>query len=204
MQTKPITENNGKYKWTYEMSLFKNPHIFLLVAKVLLGTILGVSVFLWLIAGIADGFSMEGLRFAGKLLLILLAIFAGLLILGYLLYAAIMGGKYIVDFTMDDAELVHAQSARQAKKAKGIAAATAVAGLLSRNVTTVGVGVSAARTVSSTEFARVKKVVANRRTGIIRLRGGGSNEVFADGADFDFVAEFIRAHIPSTAVWVEK
>lgn len=204
MQATPITQKNGKYEWTYEMSLFKNPHVFLMVAKVLLGTVLGTTVFIWLITAIADGFSPESLRFAGTLLLILLGIFAGLLILGYLLYAAIMGGKYIVDFTMDDRELVHAQQARQAKKAKGIAAATAVAGLLSRNVTTVGVGVSAARTVSTTEFARVKKVIANRRTGIIRLRGGGSNEVFADGADFDFVAGFIRAHIPPTAVWVDK
>ena len=76
MQATPITQNNGKYEWTYEMSLFKNPHVFLLVAKVLLGTILGVSVFLWLIAGIADGFSMESLRFAGTLLLILLGIFS--------------------------------------------------------------------------------------------------------------------------------
>ena len=36
MQTNPIEVRNGKYGWRYEMSLFKNPTIFLATAKALL------------------------------------------------------------------------------------------------------------------------------------------------------------------------
>ena len=120
MQTKPIEKNKGKFCWQYEMSLFKNPTIFLTTAKALLIALAITVLLIGLISCIADGFSADSLRFVGELALIMFGIFAVLLVLGYLLYAAIMGGVYIVDFEMDEKTIVHAQCAKQSKKAEAI------------------------------------------------------------------------------------
>ncbi len=205
MQTKPMEKAGGKYRWQYEMSLFKNPTIFLATAKAIL-IALAITVFIiGLITLIGDGFSADAFAFIGKLILILLGIFAVLLCLGYLLYAAIMGGVYAADFTMDENELVHSQCPRQAKKAEKIGTATMIMGALTHNRGAVSAGYnSAVRMTSTTEFSRVKKVVVNRKRGVIKLRSIGWNEAYADGDDFDFAAEWIRSHIPETAQWVVK
>ena len=210
MQTKPITESKGKYRWTYEMSLFKNPNIFLLVAKVLLGVVWGMGILLMLPINISTHGWKDGFLEWGKVMLIMTGGFLVLIVLGYLLYAAIMGGKYIVDFTMDEKELVHAQSAKQAKKAKTLGEITAVAGALSGRPSVAGAGLNSTRTVSTTTFADVRKVIVLRRRHVIKIHSvpklfeGGANEAYADGADFDFVCNYIRAHVPSDVKWVEK
>ena len=204
MQTTKINNDGQKFTWRYEMSLFKNPNIFLLTAKVLFWTVVGVGLFLILMTGIADGFSLEGLMFGFKLMLLMLGIFAVLLVLGFLLYAAIMGGKYIVDFTMDEKEIVHEQIAEQAKKARNIGIATAVVGLVTRRPTTAGAGLMSMRNTSTTEFEYVRKVILNKRRSVIKLYGGGSNEVYVDGEDFDFVRDYIKAHVSVDVRWIEK
>ena len=163
-----------------------------------------MGLFLILMTGIADGFSLEGLMFGFKLMLLMLGIFAVLLVLGFLLYAAIMGGKYIVDFTMDEKEIVHEQIAEQAKKARNIGIATAVVGLVTRRPTTAGAGLMSMRNTSTTEFEYVRKVILNKRRSVIKLYGGGSNEVYVDGEDFDFVRDYIKAHVSSDVRWIEK
>ena len=205
MQTAPISVKDGKYRWTYEMSLFKNPTIFLATAKALL-IALGITVLIiGLISLIADGFSADGFRFVGELALILFGIFAVLLVLGYLLYAAIMGGKYIVNFEMDEKKLVHAQSAKQAKKAEGISEAAVVMGALTHTRGAVSAGMlSSGRSTSTVDFADVKKVVVSKKHSVIKLRTIGWDHAYADGDDFDFVCEWIRSHIPETAVWTVK
>lgn len=205
MQTSPIEKNNEKYTWRYEMSLFKNPTVFLNVVKALGLTYVITMFIIGLISLIADGFSAGSLKFLGKLSLLMLAILAGLLILGYLLYAAIMGGKYIVDFAMDEKRVVHAQIPKQAKKAESISAAAVIMGTLARNRGAVSAGMmSAGRSVSVTEFSGVRKVIVNKRRSVIRLRSIGVNEVYADGDDFDFAADWIKAHVPETAEWVVR
>ena len=205
MQTKPIKVSNEKYIWQYKVSLFRNPTIFLNTAKAILIAI-GITILLiGLICTISDGFSADSFLFVGKLALIILGIFAVLLVLGYLLYAAIMGGYYIVDFGMDDTRLVHTQNAKQAKKADNISTAAVIMGLLAKNRGAVSAGMmSAGRTSSTTEFAQVKKVVVNKKRSVIKLWYFGWNEVYADGDDFDFVANWIRAHVPETAEWIVK
>ena len=205
MQTNPIEVRNGKYIWRYEMSLFKNPTIFLATAKALLIALAVTVVLIGLITVIGDGFSSDSFLFVGKLALIMFGIFAVLLVLGYLLYAAIMGGSCIVDFAMDENELVYAQSAKQAKKAEDIGTAAVIMGLLTHNRGAVSAGYgAAARTASTVEFSRVKKVVADKNHSVIKIHSFGWDHVYADGDDFDFVSEWIRNHIPQTAEWVVK
>ncbi len=205
MQTKPMEKAGGKYRWQYEMSLFKNPTIFLATAKAIL-IALAITVFIiGLITLIGDGFSADAFAFIGKLILILLGIFAVLLCLGYLLYAAIMGGVYAADFTMDENELVHSQCPRQAKKAEKIGTATMIMGALTHNRGAVSAGYnSSIRSTSITEFSHVKKVVVDKKHSVIKLHSIGWDHVYADGADFDFAADWIRRHIPAEAEWVVK
>ena len=205
MQTTPMDQAGGKYRWRYEMSLFKNPTIFLAVAKALLLTVAITVLLIGLITCIADGFSADSLLFVGKLALVLLGIFAVLLVLGYLLYAAIMGGVYVVDFVMDEKTVVHAQAAKQAKKAEAIGIAAMIMGAATHNRGAVSAGyTSSVRSASTVEFARVKKVVVDKRRSTIKLRSIGWDHVYADGDDFDFAAGWIRAHVPETAEWVVK
>ncbi|MBR4206226.1 MAG: hypothetical protein IKQ92_12190 [Clostridia bacterium] len=205
MQTRPLAKTeDGRYHWSYDMSLFKNPTIAVLTAKVLFAAGVIVMLFMGILTVIENGFDAEQLLFWGKLSLIMFGIMAGLLVIGYLVYAAVMGGVYSVEFEMDDKCLVHAQTAKQAKKAQGIGTATAVVGALTGKPTTAGIGLASQRTTSTTEFSRVKKVVVKRRTSVIRLRGGGSNEAYADGEDFTFVLEWIRSHVPPDVKWIEK
>ena len=205
MQTKPIEASGAKYRWTYEMSLFKNPTVFLATAKAM-GITVAITIFIiGLISLIADGFSADSFRFLGELTLILVGIFAVLLVLGYLLYAAIMGGYYVVNFTMDEKTVVLSQSAKQAKKAENIGIAAMIMGAITRNRGAVSAGYnSAIRSTTTTEFSHVKKVVADKKHSVIKLRTIGWDHVYADGADFDFAADWIRSHIPEGAEWVVK
>ncbi|MBR6366354.1 MAG: hypothetical protein IKS10_09725 [Lachnospiraceae bacterium] len=195
---------DGIYRWTYHMNLIKNPSIFLLVLKVLLGTCVGIWVVMTPILCIVDE-SWDPLVNSWKTIGIVFAIIFGLTLIGYLVYAMIMGGFYIVDFTMDDKELVHTQVPRQQEKARKVSAVTAVVGALAKNPTTVSIGMTSGTKMSSTtEFHRLKKVIVLRRRHVIKLVGGGHNEAYAVTEDMDWLCDYIRAHCPAEAVWKIK
>ncbi len=187
---------DGKYRWTYEMSLFKNPTIFFLIWKIFFFVILGICAFMLLLNVIQGDFdlipgTLKFLAYAVPGMTVLAA-------LGYGLYAAIMGGKYIVDFEMDDEGVLHSQTPTQAKKAKKIGEITAVAGALSGRLSTVGAGMGAQRTEMYSEFARVKKIKAFPSRNIIKVNATlDHNQVFAAAEDFDFVYRFIADHCPN-------
>jgi len=205
MQKGPITASGAKYRWTYEMSLFKNPTVFVATAKAM-GIAVAITIFIiGLISLFADGFSADSFRFVGELVLILGGIFAVLLVLGYLLYAAIMGGSVIVHFTMDEKEIVFVQDKKQSKKAETIGTAAMIMGTLAHNRGAVSAGYAASSRMTSTvEFDRVKKVTVDKKHSVIKIRSIGWDHVYADGADFDFVAGWIRSHVPEAAEWVVK
>lgn len=205
MQVTPIEKNNDTYRWRYAMNLFKNPTIFLTVAKVMLLAIVISTLLIGIITIIADGFDRDSLKFVGQLFLIMLGIFAVLLVLGYLIYAAIMGGHYTVDFEMNDKILVHAQVPKQARKAEAIGVAAMIGGLIAHSRGAISAGFnSATRTITTVQFDRVKKVVVDKKHSVIKLHCVGWDHAYADGDDFDLAADWIRAHTPESAEWVVK
>lgn len=200
-ESKRISENiflceDGKYRWIYEMSLFKNPTVIILVWKIFFFILLGIFAFIMLM----DVFSgyMNGERFL-ETLKILGYFIIGMTVLcalGYLLYAAIMGGKYIVMFEMDDKGVNHKQLPKQAKKAEWISLLTVLAGLASRNPTTVGVGLISARSEMYTRFANVRKIKAYPNRDLIKLNERlMHNQVYAAKEDFEFVYGYIKDHV---------
>lgn len=197
-----VTENiylcgDGKYRWVYEMPILKNPTIFILVWKIFFFILLGIFA----VTLIFDAFegNLDGEQFLNtlKFMGIFLAGMTVLVALGVLIYAAIMGGKYVVMFEMDDDGINHKQLPKQVKKAEMIGFITALAGLATGNITTVGVGLtSSARSEMYSEFERVRSVKAYPRRHLIKVNERfGKNQVYAESADYDFVLNYIRKRI---------
>ena len=197
-----ISENivfcaDGKYRWTYAMSLYKDPSIFLLVWKIFFFVTLGIFAFIIILDVINWGWKTENIADILKTFTFFIIGMTVLVGLGYLLYALIMGGKYQALFEMDEHGINHAQLPEQAKKARIISWLTVLAGLLSRRVTTVSVGLNSARTEMYSDFSRVRKVKAFPSAHLIKVNGLLShNRVYAAAEDFDFVLNYIMSHCP--------
>ena len=189
-----VRNPDGKYEWTYEVNLLKNPIFFFFVWKIFFFIFAGI----FLLVNILDAVEWPGVYFSERLpanLRFCLFFLIGMTVvvaLGYLIYAAVMGGKYCVGFEMDEKGIVHRQIALQAKKAKKIGAAAVLAGAATGRISTVGAGISAQKTEMYTEFSRVRKVILRPRRSLIKLNERiEHNQVYAAPEDFGFVSEFI-------------
>ncbi len=187
---------DGKYRWVYEMNMFRNPTILFTVAKVLGGVILGLwllGLILFLFEGNWD--AMLGMT---KVLGIVMAVMGVLTILGYLVVCWMYHGKYIVLFEMDEKGIKHIQLPRQFKRAQAMGLITALVGLAAKRPTTAGAGLLAAtKQASTSEFQHVKKVKAYPRRHLIKVNETlNKNQVYAEPEDFDFVLDWIRTRCP--------
>ena len=137
--------HDGKYRWAYELSLYKNPHILFLIWKIMGWVVAGVSLFLMIVQLFSGNTSFEELIvFPLQLFFVIGALMFVLGAIGYFVYALIMGGKYCVLFEMDDRGVEHQQMKAQVKKAQLIGVITALAGLAGRRIGTVGQGMAIA------------------------------------------------------------
>lgn len=189
---------DGKYRWAYEMHLLKNPTIFLTTLKVMLISVGILGLFMLAITAFEGDLTMEWFQFWLKLMGIVLGIFLGLTIISILIMSAILG-KYVVLFEMDEKEVVHIQMPRQVKKAEVVGLITALVGVMAKNPTTIGAGMLAAsKSVSTSEFAKVRHVKARRRLDLIKVTQLlNRNQVYVADEDFDFVYNFIKSHCPN-------
>lgn len=188
---------DGVYRWRYDLDMFRNPSIFILVFKIFfLIIVIGFGVFGILPALIRGNW--EGVLFGLKIMGIMLGIFLGLSILGYLVVAWMYGGKYCVIFEMDEKKVTHIQLPAQAKKAQKVGIITAIVGILAKKPSTAGAGLlSASRTTSTSPLESVRKVKAYPRRNLIKVNQLlNHNQVYARKEDFDFVLSFIQEHCP--------
>jgi hypothetical protein len=194
-----VTENitlcpDGKYRWYYEFNMMKNPTVLFTVWKVL-GISVG-AVFLFTAAlnlfGSVD--KLAGLLFSLKLLLIMAGIFLVLSVVSYFVVALIFGFKYVVLFEMDDGSVRHIQCKKQVKRAEVIGWITMLAGLAAGKPAIAALGMnSAVRSESTSEFKSVRTVKIRRKRNTIHVNQlFDKNQVYAEDADFDFVAEYIK------------
>ena len=119
------TVQDGVYRWVYELSMLKNPAILLTLLKVFGGIAGGM----WLLLNIMDGFS--NFLETTKVMAFVLAGLCVLILLAYLVVAAMYGGKYCVLFEMDEQQIAHVQLPRQFKKAQVAGWIAMLAGVLS-------------------------------------------------------------------------
>jgi predicted DNA repair protein MutK len=192
---------DGKYRWVYELDMYKSSAIIKEVWRVFLisGTIVIAFVFAM---NIMDNGLMEALQFVAQTAAILFGIFLVLSIIGYLVFAFIIGGKYCVVFEMDEDGINHKQHQKHVKKAELIGAITALAGIAGGNLSTVGTGVlAAARTSMYTGFDDVKELEFLPKDHLIRVNETLSrNQVYAEEEDFAFVANYLKEHCRNAKV----
>ncbi len=193
--------NDGKYRWVYELDMYKSSVIIKEVWRAMLITGLIVLAFMFVI-NIMDNDLMETLQFVAQTAAILFGIFLVLSIIGYLVFAFIIGGKYCVVFEMDEEGINHKQHQKHVKKSELIGAITALAGIAGGNLSTVGTGVlAAARTSMLTYFDDVKELEILPKEHLIRVNETLSrNQVYADDEDFAFVASYIQARCRNAKV----
>ncbi|MBQ9424142.1 MAG: hypothetical protein IJU32_11245, partial [Pyramidobacter sp.] len=125
---------------------------------------------------------------------------------GYYIYALIMGGKYCVQFTMDERGVDHQQVKPQADKARRIGMITALAGLFSRSVGRGGQGMTVAGSSGGmhSAFKDVKSIEAHKKRSLIKVNETlFKNQVYADGEDFDFALDYIVKRCPNAKVTIK-
>lgn len=189
-------DRDGVFRWVYELNLLKNPIVLFTVWKILGLVYLGLFVFAFLISVGNVRFFWEGFAEFIKAFAIVFLVLLGLSIMGYLIYTAIMGGKYCVEFEMDDEGIRHTQITSQYMKAQGISTAEIVMGILAKNPAAVGGGiVVGSRQSISTEWKTVKKVTLLKRYNTIKLKAFlNRNQVYVFDEDYEFVNKYIVAH----------
>jgi len=195
--TKNITfDADGFYRWAYELNLYKNPTIIFLIWKIFGFILLGLWLFMVLLEFIDDSLSLETLLDISEVMLLFGLGFGVLCLVGYLVYALMMGGKYCVLFDMDERGVNHIQMAPQVKKVEAISILTMLVGAMAGRPGVVGTGIlAAARTSMYTAFADVRSVEPIPGRDLIKVNELlNKNQVYAEKEDYDFVLNFILAH----------
>ena len=196
-----ILYDDGVYRWIGELNLYKNPTILFMLWKIFFFICIGIFVFTSLFdMGNRDFFwegFLENLKFCG----LITGGFLLLALIGYLVYALIMKGRYTVVFEMGKTGFTHRQIAAQAEKAQTISLLTTLAGLLAKNPTTVGVGLNSSRTAMSTDFDRVRSIQGFRRRGVIKVNEKfEKNQIYVLPEDYDFVWNFVKENCPQAKI----
>lgn len=188
--------NDGKYRWIYEINLYKNPIFFFLVWKIFFFIFVAVFAVVNTVDYVNLGAekTLENLPFLGYFFVGMTAVIG----LGYLIYAIIMGGKYTVEFEMDENGVNHKQIKSQAKRAENVARLTMMSGAASGRIGMVGTGMNAMRTEMYTGFAKVRKIKAYPRRHVIKLKETlEHNQVYVSKDDFAFVLDYMISHCPN-------
>lgn len=197
-----MCDQQGTYRWAYEFNLWKNPTILITILKVLGGVFLALFVFIGIV-NLFEGYTsaedmLANLRVAGIILLVML----GITLLGYAIYALMVGGSYCVVFTMNERGIEHRQLPEQFKKAQVMGGLSVLSGLASGNLSQMGLGLlTATNDARYSDFANVRSIQGLPRRGTIKVNEPLSkNQVYVDPEDYDFVFAYIRAHCPNATV----
>ena len=187
---------DGKYRWVYEVNMLTNYSILFDVWKVFSISIVIIIILFTIIFLFSGELSLDIFIGMGKGVFFSAAILAVLSILGYLLYAAISGWKYVALFIMDEKEVTHQQMPREVKKGQIIGALTILAGLASGRPGVIGTGIlSQSRSSMTSTLANVKRLIPSRRMNLIKVNQLlAKNRVYVNDEDFDFVYDFLCQH----------
>ena len=192
---------DGVYRWAYEFSLYRNPTIFLTIAKIFIAIIAALFAVSTIVELAGGSFTAESLLESLAFWLKLAALFLVLALVGYLVYAAMQGGKYCVLFEMDEEGIIHRQFGRQVEKAQVVSLINVLMGVAGGNATQVGIGLTSAKSQLASSFPNVRSVKGSRFWGVIKVNEPlAKNQVYVDRDDYDFVFSYIAEHCPNATV----
>jgi len=189
---------DGKYRWAYEVNLFKNASTFYDVVKVI-GLTLGLFYGMMLIMGIfvADDWSV-----VWTMTLAFFCIALGLCLLCLIIYwiwAAANGGRYAALFEMDEHGITHSQMQKHVRQQQIVSSIGVAVGLATGKPGVIGNSLLAASVnMWKTDFKDVRRVIPKRRRRLIKVNELlTKNRVFVENdEDYKFVLDFIRQRCP--------
>ena len=148
---------DGKYRWAYEVNMYRNPTIFYVIANFFLICYLVCVVLFTVINFCLDEEVLSSILMLTGVFLFLFLI----TIPAYLAIAAIMGGTYAALFVMDEKGIEHHQMPRKVKKFELLSAIAGMAAFAKGDFASAGLAInmSTAQTTKS-EFKKINSVTA--------------------------------------------
>ena len=189
---------DGKYRWTYPLDMLKNPSILFVLLKIF-GILLSIPLLIALISAAANNDWQKIWDSFLKIWLIVMVVFFVIIVISYLIVVWMNGGKYVVNFTMDDKRLIHEQVPVQYDRARKVGLLAALVGIFAKRPAAAGAGaLAASRDSSVSVFDKVRRVKPRRGQNLIKVNQSlERNQVYVPDEDFDFVLDFIRKHCPN-------
>ena len=207
-QGEKVTENiwrcpDGVYRWSYEYNMLKNPTILITVWKVL-GISIGAVILLDFLTGWFEGSfrSADDWLGLGQLFLLLAGLMLCLSVIAYLILGSMYGWTYQVLFEMNEEFVRHIQMPKQFKKAQALGWVTAFVGAVSGKPAVIGAGLlSSSVSTLTTELSNVASLKIRRSRNTIHVNQKlDKNQVYAQEADFEFVADFLKQHCKNAKI----
>lgn len=190
---------DGKYRWVYELNMYKNPAIIFVVWKIFFFVFFGLWAFVTLVSLGDSWFGLDDALASAKTFLIIYLGFCLLSLVSYWILAAVVySGTYCVLFTLDDEGVEHRVLDKQFKKAQALNLLGVVLGLAADNPTLAGSNLLAAtKNVSKSDFRVVKSVKPKRWLNTIKVNElFEKNQVYVPEEDFDAMYRFILERCP--------
>ncbi len=189
---------DGKYRWTYPLDMLKNPSILFVLLKIF-GILLSIPLLIALISAAANNDWQKIWDGFIKIWLIVMVVFFVIILISYLIVVWMNGGKYVVNFTMDEKRLIHEQVPVQYERARKVGLLAVLVGIFAKRPAAAGAGaLAASRGTSVSMFDKVRRVKPRRGQNLIKVNQSlERNQVYVPDEDFDFVLDFIRKHCPN-------
>ena len=189
---------DGKYRWTYPLDMLKNPSILFVLLKIF-GILLSIPLLIALISAAANNDWQKIWDGFIKIWLIVMVVFFVIILISYLIVVWMNGGKYVVNFTMDEKRLIHEQVPVQYDRARKVGLLAALVGIFAKRPAAAGAGaLAASRDTSVSVFDKVRRIKPRRGQNLIKVNQSlERNQVYVPDEDFDFVLDFIRKHCPN-------
>ena len=177
---------DGKYRWVYEVNLYKNPSMFYDLMKVV-GISLGFVFAIMIFALISDGIDWDSLMNDLWGFMWVCVGFAVHCLIGYLIWVRISGGRYAALFVMEEESVTHEQMPKTVKVGELIASVGDTNATLATSVH-----------AWKTDFKDVRRVIPKPRRHLIKVNELlTKNRVYVENKeDYEFVLDYIRQRCP--------
>lgn len=183
--TRVTLGEDGVYRWSYEMDMYRNHYLRNVLLKVT--GVICLVCYLFLMFLFLNGHSLTPGIALGAL-----ACFLGFMLLvlaGYYLAAVIMHGRYLLRFEMNEEAIMLVRNPSTQAMMDTIARAFGSGAM--RNAANSGL----------TFFKDVRGMKERRHYDAFNLRTlFGANQIWICPEDYEFVRDFVRDHIPQSAI----
>lgn len=190
--------HDGKYRWTYEVNLYKNMSMFYDLMRVMGISYVIVFVVMFLVQLFED-MDWEGQLNGFWGFLLICAVLTVVCLIGYWVWACMSGGRYAALFEMDEEGVTHMQMAKTVERGKLIGAICMMIAVATEN-TTLGANAILASSVNAwkSDFKSVRRVTPKRRRHLIKVNELLTrNRIYVENTeDYEFVLDFIRQRCP--------